>query len=123
MNNHHSGSSPPTQPRNGHGHHSARRVSQRGLMSILMLIISVGTLGIAMLGGAKLAYDILAHTSQDDILAPVIALGIAYLVGWLTAMVGIRVFSNLILPILINIFMVVCLIGICYLYIEIMQRL
>lgn len=123
MNNHHSGSSPPTQPRNGHGHHPARKVSQRGLMSILMLFISVGTLGIAMLGGAKLAYDILARTSHDDVLAPVIALGIAYLVGWLTAMVGIRVFGNLILPILINIFMIVCLLGICYLYIEIMQRL
>ena len=92
-------------------------------MSIVMLVISVGTLGIAMLGGAKMVYDILANQAETGFVAPVIALGIAYLVGWLTAMVGIRVFGNLILPILINLFTWVCLAGICYLYIEIMQRL
>lgn len=121
--NHHKVSSPsPTQPRNGHGH-NGHKVSQRGLMSIVMLVISVGALGIAMLGGAKMVYDILANQSGTGFVAPVIALGIAYLVGWLTAMVGIRVFGNLIMPILINLFTWVCLAGICYLYIEIMQRL
>jgi hypothetical protein len=121
--NHHTGSSPsPTQPRNGHGHNS-RKVSQRGLMSIVMLVISVCTLGIAMFGGAKMVYDILLNHSDVGFVAPAIALGIAYLVGWFTAMVGIRVFGNLILPILINLFTVMCLLGICYLYIEIMQRL
>ncbi len=92
-------------------------------MSIVMLMISVGTLGIAMLGGAKMVYDILISQSGTGFLAPVIALGIAYLVGWLTAMVGTRVFGNLILPILINLFILICLVGICFLYIEIMQRL
>ncbi len=92
-------------------------------MSIVMLVLSVGTLGIAMLGGAKMVYDILANQAGTGFIAPVVALGIAYLVGWLSAMVGIRVFGNLILPILINLFTWVCLAGICFLYIEIMQRL
>ncbi len=102
---------------------SPKKISERGLMSIVMLIISVGTLGIAMLGGAKMVYDMLGEQSGTGFFAPVIALGITYFVGWLTAMVGIRVFGNLILPILINLFTVICLIGICYLYVEIMQRL
>ena len=100
-----------------------KKVSQRGLMSIVMLVISVGTLGIAMLGGAKMVYDLLGDRSDTGFIASAIALGIAYFVGWLTAMVGIRVFGNLILPMLINIFVVVCLVGICFLYVEIMQRL
>lgn len=102
---------------------SPKKISQRGLMSIVMLIISVGTFGSAILGGAKMVIDVLADRLDTGIIAPVIALGIAYLVGWLTAMVGIRVFGNLILPMLINLFAVICLIGICYLYIQIMLRL
>ena len=51
------------------------------------------------------------------------ALGITYALGWLTAVVGIRVYGNLILPILINLLMWVCLAGICYLYVEILDRL
>lgn len=114
------GSSPsPTQPRNG------RHVSQRGMLSLAMSLVSLVTLGISMLGGAKLAYDVLANPggAGTSLFAAVIALGITYLVGWLTAMVAIRVYGNLILPILINLVMWVCLAGICYLYVEILVRL
>ncbi|MFZ5883595.1 MAG: hypothetical protein ACOYYI_07445 [Chloroflexota bacterium] len=118
MNDRRSTSPSPTQPRNGH-------VSQRGMFSLVMLIISLGALGIAMLGGAKLAYDILgpAKGASPGLFAAVLALGIAYLVGWLAAMLAIRVYGNLILPILINGMMWVCLAGICYLYVEILLRL
>jgi hypothetical protein len=122
MNYHKVGSPSPTQPRKDHG--NGHKVSQRGLMSIIMLVISVGTLGIAMLGGAWMVYGILGSGQKGvGFVAPVIALGIAYLVGWFTAMVGIRVFGNLILPILINLFTWICLAGICILYIEIISRL
>jgi hypothetical protein len=121
MSYHKVGPPSPTQPRKDQSH--PRKVSQRGLMSIIMLVISVGTLSIAMLGGAKMVYDILGNKPGNGFVAPVIALGVAYLIGWLSAMVGIRVFGNLILPILINLFTWVCLAGICFLYIEIMQRL
>lgn len=111
----------PTQPRHGNGH----RVSQRGMFSVLMLLGSVGALGIALLGGAKMAYDILGPEKESNIgvFAAVVALGIAYLAGWLTAMVAIRVYGNLILPILIKWFTWACLAGVCYLYVEILERL
>jgi hypothetical protein len=121
MNDRKSASPSPTQPRNGKGSH----VSQRGMLSLVMLLVSMGTLGIALLGGAKLAYDLLGPSNEANpgLFAAVIALGITYALGWLTAMVAIRVYGNLILPILLNWVMWAILAGICYLYIEIMQRL
>lgn len=121
MNGQKSTSSSPTQPRNGGG----PPVSQRGMLSLTMSLVSLGALGIAMLGGAKLAYDILANPDgmKTNLFAAVMALGITYAVGWFTAMVAIRVYGNLILPILINVIMWVCLAGICYLYVEILDRL
>jgi hypothetical protein len=89
-----------------------------------MLLVSVGALGIAMLGGAKLAYDVLGPgETQIGLSAAVIALAIAYVLGWLTAMVAIRVYGNLILPIMIHGMIWLCLAGVCYLYIEILERL
>ena len=110
----------PTQPQGKDGH-----VSQRGMLSIVMLLVSLGTLGIAMIGGAKMAYDLLGPSDkpQTGLVAAVVALGITYALGWLTAMVAIRVYGNLILPILLNWLMWICLAGICYLYVEILDRL
>lgn len=120
MNGRKNTSSPPTQPRNGNG----SQISQRGMLSLAMSLVSLVTLGIAMLGGAKLAYDVLANPGgSTSLFAAVVALGITYLVGWLTAMVAIRVYGNLILPSLINLIMWACLAGICYLYVEILVRL
>lgn len=109
-----------TQPHSKNGH-----VSQRGMLSIVMLLVSLGALGIAMLGGAKMAYDLLgpSDTAQPGLVAAVIALGITYALGWLTATVAIRVYGNLVLPIILNMLMWVCLAGICYLYVEILERL
>ncbi|MDX1377813.1 MAG: hypothetical protein R3307_03100 [Anaerolineales bacterium] len=108
-----------TQPQGKHRH-----PSQRGMLSIVMLLVSIGTLGIAMIGGAKLAYDVLGPgETQIGLSAAVIALAITYVLGWLTAMVAIRVYGNLMLPILLNWLMWACLAGICYLYIEILERL
>ena len=120
MNNRKSTSPSPTQPQGKNGH-----VSQRGMLSLVMLLVSVGALGIAMLGGAKMAYDVLGPQKevQPGLIAAVIALAITYALGWLTAMVAIRVYGNLILPILLNWLMWGCLAGICYLYVEILDRL
>ena len=112
-------SSSPTQPRAKNG-----LVSQRGLLSLLMLVISVTALSIALVGGSKLVKDIFnPGGSNVGVFTPMIVLGIAYAVGWLTAMTGIRVYGNLILPILINMFAWVCLAGVCYLYLQILKRL
>lgn len=118
------GSPSPTQPRKEHG--SNRKVSQRGLLSLAMLLLCMGGFGSAALGGAKIVFDILGDKSEVDlvvIVAQVIVIGLAYAVGWVTAMVAIRVYGNLVLPILINLFTWGCLLAICYLYIAILQRM
>ena len=125
MNQYKGSSSPPTQPRNGHGH-TGHKVSQRGLLSIAMLLICIGGLGIAALGGVKIVFDILGDKSDVSVavvFVQVIVIALAYAVGWFTAMVAIRVYGNLVLPILIKIFTWGCLVAVCYLYVEILKRM
>ena len=123
MNDRKSTSPSPTQPRGKN-----YQLSQRGMLSLVMLLISVGTLGIALIGGAKLVIDVLVDKPDKDIsivvlMTQIIVVGLAYVVGWFTAIVAIRVYGNLILPILINWFTWGCLIAVCYLYIAILQRM
>jgi hypothetical protein len=104
----------------------AGNVSQRGLLSLAMLLFSVGGLSIALLAGAKLVFDIFdigLMNSLDGLLIKVIVIGLAYSVGWFTSMLAIRVYGNLVLPFIINLFIWGCLIGICTLYLLILQRL
>jgi hypothetical protein len=101
-------------------------VSQRGLLSISMLLFSVGGLSIAMLAGAKLVLDIFEvglEASLNGLVIKVIVIGLAYFVGWATALLAIRVYGNLVLPFIINFYIWACLIGICTLYLMILQRL
>lgn len=123
MNGRKSTSPSPTQPHGKNGH-----LSQRGMLSLVMLLVSVGTFGIAGVSGAKLVFTILRDSPQKDVsfvilMTQVIVIGLAYVVGWVTAMVAIRVYGNLILPILINWFTWACLFAVCYLYIAILQRM
>lgn len=111
---------PPTQPRNGH------KISQRGMLSLAMLLVSLGALSLALLGGIKIVADIFSDgivNSLPGMDTKVIVIGLAYMVGWVTAMVAIRVYGNLVLPMLINWFTWGCLVGICILYVKIMQKL
>lgn len=119
----HSNHHPPTQPQNGR-YGNGHKISQRGLLSIAMLLVSVGALGFAMLGGAKMVLDILREEpSTAGAAAQVIVIVLAYAVGWATAILAIRVYGNLILPILISWFTWACLVAVCYLYIEILKRM
>ena len=111
---------PPTQPRTGNGH----KVSQRGLFSLAMLLLSIGGLGFAMLGGTKMVFDLLGEQpNPTSIVTQAVVVGLAYSVGWATAILAIRVYGNLILPILINWFTWGCLAAVCYLYFEILRRM
>jgi hypothetical protein len=110
----------PMMSRNGN------RLSQRGMLSILMLLASMGALGIALLSGAWLVFDILGTGLENSLLTlPVkgLVIGLAYAVGWVTAMIAIRVYGNLVLPFIINYLIWGCLIGVCALYVLILQRL
>ena len=113
--------SSPLPSRSGGG-----RPSQRAMLSLLMLLLSIGALTFALLGGAKLVLDIFSVgllNSLAGLSTKAIVIGLAYAVGWLGAMVAIRVYGNLVLPFIINIFIWGCLIGICSLYLLILQRL
>src|SRR4029453_8216841 len=75
-------------------------VSQRGLLSIAMMMFSVGALGIAMLAGAKLVFNIFdvgLENSLNGLFIKVVVVGLAYVVGWGAAILAIRVFGNLVL--------------------------
>ena len=103
-----------------------RRPSQRGMLSILMLMASMGALGIALLSGAWLVFEILGtglEGSLPTLPAKALVIGLAYGVGWITAMVAIRVYGNLVLPFIIHYLIWGCLIGVCALYVLILQRL
>jgi len=96
------------------------------MLSILMLLACIGALGFALLGGAKLVLDIFGAgliNSLDGLSTKVLVVGLSYGVGWVTAMVAIRVYGNLVLPSVINFFIWGCLIGVCALYVLILQRL
>src|SRR5215207_3535172 len=113
--------SSPLPSRSGGG-----RPSQRAMLSLLMLLLSIGALTFALLGGAKLVLDIFSvglANSLSGNSTKAIVIVLAYGVGWLGAMVDIRVYGNLVLPFIINIFIWGCLIGICSLYVLILQRL
>jgi hypothetical protein len=96
------------------------------MLSILMLLGSMGALGIAFLSGGWLILDILGDglvNSLPTLPAKALVIGLAYLIGWVTAMVAIRVYGNLVLPFIIHYLIWACLIGLCALYVVILQRM
>jgi hypothetical protein len=79
-----------------------------------------------MLAGLRMVYDVFTVGLLNSLAGmgiKVIVVGLAYMVGWTTAMLAIRVYGNLVLPFIINIFIWGFLIGICVLYLLILQRL
>lgn len=110
----------PMPSRNGN------KVSQRGLLSLAMMLSSISALTFALLGGARLILDIFSiglANSLNGLGTKALVITLAYMVGWLTAMIAIRVYSNLILPIIINFFTWGSLVGVCVLYVLVLQRL
>ena len=120
--------SPNTTPR-GPGSLLSRngnRLSQRGMLSILMLLASIGSLTVALLAGSKLVLDVLGaglESSLPTLPTKALVIGLAYAVGWITAMIAIRVYGNLVLPFIINFLIWGCLIGVCALYILVLYRM
>ena len=117
--NHSSDNHPPTQP-------NGQKNSQRGLLSIAMLILSIGAFGIAALAATKIVFDVFGDRPNGPavvVMVQVLVIGLAYAVGWVTALVAIRVYGNLILPILIKWCIWGCLIAVCYLYLAILKRM
>ena len=95
---------------------------QQGMFSSMILLISIISLGVAMLSGAWFAYSVLTSDS-GDILSKVIVVGLAYIVGWIFSVIGVRSLGNLILPYAIQVYAWVVLGGILVLQVLIIYRL
>jgi hypothetical protein len=91
-----------------------------------MLLVSVSALTMAFLGGAKLVLDVFGEglmNALNGMGAKAFVIFLAYAVGWATAVAAIRIYGNLVLPILIDLFAWACLCGLCILYLLVLQRL
>ncbi len=114
---------PPTKPGNNG---KRNRVSQRGLLSVLMMILSVISLTVLMFAWLKITLDIFDQgliNAMEGMWAKGMTLALAFLFGWLAGVLSIRVFGNLILPSIIKSMSWIVLVGIGLLYIAIIQRL
>ena len=111
---------PITQPLNGSDK------AADGLLRVVMLLISLISLGIAMSSMGYVALQLLFwhdERTRENLFPIVIAIGLAYAVGWLVALVGIRLYHNLVLPIAISVYAWATLSGVSILYIAILVRL
>ena len=101
-------------------------VDMRGLLSSSMMFVSLGALTVAMGGAGKIVLDIFNDgliNSLSGLWAKIIPLAMAYLFGWSMALLSIRVFGNLIYPIIIQVYAWLCLAAVSGLYLKVMQRL
>jgi len=98
-------------------------LSQLGIFSTLISLISVFSIGVALLSGAWFAYSVLILEAKNDIFSRVIVVGLAYLIGWIFSAFGVRVLGNFWLPYAIQIYTWVVLGGIIMLQFLIMSRL
>lgn len=109
---------PPTSPRK-----NDNNLSQLGILSSLVSLISVISTGVALISGAWFAYSVLILDSKDNLLFKVIVVGLAYLIGWIFSAFGVRALGNFWLPFVIHLYSWVVLGGIILLQILIMSRL
>jgi hypothetical protein len=60
---------------------------------------------------------------SGQIFAGIVVIGLVFLVGWISGLMGIRVLGNLILPFFIRVYAILTLGGIIYLHIRIIEKL
>jgi hypothetical protein len=95
-----------------------------GILRLTMLLVSAISLGVALVSGGILAASILILDGNRDYLAyKLITIGLAYLIGWAIGLAGIRIYNNLVLPLVVNIYAWLTLAGISGLYIVIIYKL
>ena len=87
-----------------------------------MTLVSSISMGIAILSGAWFAYGIL-EGNREGIIPKIIVVGLAYAVGWIVSVFGIRVLGNFVLPYVIKIFAWVVLSGVVLLQIVVISKL
>lgn len=102
------------------------KVDTRGMLSVATMFVSLATLTGSLLGGAKLVFDIFNEglaASLDGLLVKAIVLGFAFLFGWVVGLASIRVFGNLVYPIIIHLYLWVCLAAVSVMYLKVIEKL
>ena len=98
--------------------------NKRQALSMITLALGWVALTVAMVGGAKLLWDILTEGfSLENIWGKIISLGLTFLLGWVVSLVCIRAFGNLILPLLMQIYIFFTVSGILVLYGRVVYKL
>jgi hypothetical protein len=103
-----------------------KNVDVRGLLSIITMLVSMAALTLSMLGATKFVIDVFDDGlagSLDGLLVKLVVLGLSFFFGWVGGLVSIRIFGNLVYPIVIQIYAWVCLFAVSVLYIKIIQKL
>ncbi len=110
---------PRVQPKN--------EMSKRALLSHTTMGVSLAALTLSIVGGGKLAVDVFTEgvnaVKVDTLVASLVALGLAYLFGWILALACTRAYANLVMPLVIRIYAWLTLVGIGVLYIRIILKL
>ncbi len=95
------------------------------LRIITLLVSSIG-FGIAMLSGAYVSIMLIGFDQVqvlDNIFPILMVIGVTYGISWIVALVGIRLFYNLVLPYVMNLYAWGTLAGILILYSAILQKI
>lgn len=101
----------------------------RGLFNSIGLVLYLAAMTVALVGGGRLIWGVFIDgvaeilKKPDMLVAKSVVLGLAYIFGWLVATITIRAAGSLILPIVVRIYMIICLIAICGLYVKILFKL
>ncbi|MDD2921282.1 MAG: hypothetical protein PHQ36_03265 [Anaerolineales bacterium] len=107
------------------------KVDTRGMLSLVIMLVSLAALSIALLGAGGIVYDVFTEggmikvlsSNLEGLLVKLIVLGFAFFFGWVAALVSIRMFGNLIYPIVINIYAWGCLVAVSALYLKVIHKL
>lgn len=106
--------------------HGKNEPSENGFLRIVMLVFSSVILSVSMLAGALVSFNVIGRHegyTMDHLLPMLFVVGMSYSVGWVVALVGIRLFHNLVLPYVIQVYAWMTLVGILILYSIILDRL
>jgi hypothetical protein len=100
-------------------------VDTRGMLSIVTMLVSLAAISIALFGGSKLIYDILELGLDEvgNIPVKLLVMSFPFVFGWVTGIISIRGFGNLIYPIIIRIYSWGCLIATGFLYFKVISKL
>jgi hypothetical protein len=102
------------------------QVDTRGMLSVVTMLVSLAALTLSMLGALKFVLEIFDEgltNSLDGLLVKIIVLGFVFFFGWVVGLVSIRLFGNLVYPIIINIYTWACLVAVGILYMKVIQKL